>query len=225
MGGLVCNVDTSTDLPGLFVAGEDAGGAHGANRLGGNGVANSTVYGGIAGETMAADIRSGLGRRAPDIEAAKAAVAAAEAPFRMKPGNVNAIRDALLSLMWDDVGIIRDKAGMERALGRLEALEGDLFAAGVPDRDRAFNLTWHDWLNLRSQITMSKVVARAAMQRENSRGAHFREDFKDPGDLATSRFTVVRKSNGRLAVSDEPVMFTHVRPGETLIKDQPQAAE
>ena len=58
MGGVVCGVDTSTELPGLFVAGEDAGGAHGANRLGGNGVANSTVFGGIAGETMAA-----LGRR------------------------------------------------------------------------------------------------------------------------------------------------------------------
>ena len=57
MGGLVCNVDTSTELPGLFVAGEDSGGAHGANRLGGNGVANSTVFGGIAGETMAAGSR------------------------------------------------------------------------------------------------------------------------------------------------------------------------
>ena len=66
MGGLVCRVDTSTELPGLFVAGEDAGGAHGANRLGGNGVANSTVFGGIAGETMAAWVARNRGRRAPD---------------------------------------------------------------------------------------------------------------------------------------------------------------
>ena len=68
-------------------------------------------------------------------------------------------------------------------------------------------------------------IAHAALQRENSRGAHFREDFKEPGDLATSRFTVVRQVDGRLDVSDEPVQFTHVKPGETLIKDTPQAAE
>ena len=60
MGGVMCDVDTSTEMPGLYVAGEDAGGVHGANRLGGNGVANSTVFGGIAGETMAADIAKGL---------------------------------------------------------------------------------------------------------------------------------------------------------------------
>ena len=90
---------------------------------------------------------------------------------------------------------------------------------------RAFNLSWHDWLNLKSQIAVSKVVAHAALARENSRGSHFREDFKDPGDLATSRFTVVTKAGAKLAVSDEAVRFTHVKPGETLIKDEPQAAE
>jgi fumarate reductase flavoprotein subunit len=248
MGGVVVKVDTSTEVTGLYCAGEDAGGVHGANRLGGNGVANSTVYGGIAGETMAADIRRGLGAREPDMDAVKAAMEAADAPFRApaaggqpkaqrsdapaaggqpkaRGDDVNRIRDTLLSLMWDDVGIIREKAGMERALGRLEALEGELAGAGIADRDRAFNLSWHDWLNLRSQLAMSKVVARAALQRENSRGAHFREDFKEPGDLAASRFTIVRKLDGKLDVSDEAVEFTRVQPGETLLKDQPRAAE
>ena len=225
MGGVVCKVDTSTGIEGLYVAGEDAGGVHGANRLGGNGVANSTVYGGIAGETIAADIKRGLGFRAPDMDVVKAEVARAEAPFRQKAGDVNRIRDTLLDLMWDDVGIIRDKGGMTRALGRLDALTADLAAAGVPDTNRAFNLSWHDWLNLRSQITLSKVVAHAALKRENSRGAHFREDFKDAGDLATSRFTVVREVAGRLEVTDEPVQFTHVKPGETLLKEEIKAAE
>jgi fumarate reductase flavoprotein subunit len=68
-------------------------------------------------------------------------------------------------------------------------------------------------------------VAGAALARENSRGSHFREDFKEPGDLATSRYTVVRKTDGHLVVSDEPVQFTHVKPGETLLKETPQAAE
>ena len=255
MGGVVVNVDTSTEATGLYCAGEDAGGVHGANRLGGNGVANSTVYGGIAGETMAADIRRGLGMREPDMDVAKAAMEAAEAPFRrpvaggqpkagagavaggqpkasagavaraQRKADANTIRDTLLDLMWDDVGIIREKAGMQRALGKLDALEAELAATGVPDGERAFNLSWHDWLNLRSQIAMSKVVAHAALARENSRGSHFREDFKDPGDLATSRFTVVRNAGGTLTVDTEPVVFSRVKPGETLIKDQPQAAE
>src|SRR5689334_12724132 len=66
MGGVVCSVDTSTEVEGLYVAGEDAGGVHGANRLGGNGVANSTVFGGIAGETMARDLGKGLSMRTPN---------------------------------------------------------------------------------------------------------------------------------------------------------------
>jgi fumarate reductase flavoprotein subunit len=225
MGGVVVKVDTSTAVTGLYCAGEDAGGVHGANRLGGNGVANSTVYGGIAGETMAADLKRGLGPREPDMDVVKAAMESAELPFRIQRGDTNRVRDTLLDLMWDDVGIIREKAGMERALGKLDELEADLMAAGVPDGDRAFNLSWHDWLNLRSQIAMSKVVAHAALARENSRGSHFREDFKDAGDLATSRFTVVSKADGKLHVTTEPVAFTHVKPGETLIKDEPQAAE
>ncbi|MBS0242443.1 MAG: FAD-binding protein [Proteobacteria bacterium] len=229
MGGVLVKADASTAVTGLYCAGEDAGGVHGANRLGGNGVANSTVYGGIAGDTMAADIAKGLGSREPDMDVAKSAVAAAELPFQTSRrgqtrgsdplAGANRIRDELLSLMWDDVGIIRTKASMERALLRLEGLGSELDGAGVPDGSRAFNLSWHDWLNLKSQIQMSKVVARAALQRENSRGAHFRDDFKEPGDLATSRFTTVRKDGGRLVVADEPVAFTHVKPGESLLKD------
>ena len=63
------------------------------------------------------------------------------------------------------------------------------------------------------------------MKRENSRGSHYREDFKDPGDLATSRYTVLRQVDGRLEASDEPVKFTIVKPGDTLLKDAPKAAQ
>jgi fumarate reductase flavoprotein subunit len=89
----------------------------------------------------------------------------------------------------------------------------------VADGDRAFNLTWHDWLNLRSLVEVSKVIALAALRRENSRGAHFREDFPDEGDLAGSTYTVVRQSGGALDITEEPVRFTIVRPGETLLKE------
>ena len=89
----------------------------------------------------------------------------------------------------------------------------------MADGDRAFSLTWHDWLNLRSLIEISKVIAAAALRRENSRGAHYREDFPGEGDLATSSFTVARQQGGRLEIADEPVQFTHVRPGESLLKE------
>jgi fumarate reductase flavoprotein subunit len=219
MGGVVCGVDTASELPGLFVAGEDAGGAHGANRLGGNGVANSTVFGGIAGETMAAWVARNPGRREPDEGMIESEMARAQHPFACKGGDLNRLRETLLDAMWDNVGVIRDAAGLGRGLDKLEAIEAELLSTGVPDGDRAFNLTWHDWLNLRSLVEISKVVAAAALKRENSRGAHFREDFPGEGDLAGSTFTVARQQGGRLAIADEPVQFTIVRPGESLLKE------
>jgi fumarate reductase flavoprotein subunit len=224
MGGVIVDVETATEMAGLYCAGEDAGGVHGANRLGGNGVANSTVYGGIAGDVMAKFVAQGADFRDPDEALLKDEVTRAEHPFAKRGGDLEAIRDGLLDGMWDDAGIIRDRASLKRAGNMLDQLEADLLDCGVADGDRAFNLTWHDWLNLRSQIEMSRVVVRAALKRENSRGAHFRSDFPEPGDLASSRFTVVCQVDGdRIDVSDEAVRFTHVQPGETLLKDKAAA--
>ena len=219
MGGLVCDVDTATELPGLWVAGEDAGGVHGANRLGGNGVANSTVFGAIAGDTMADWIGHNPGHRPPDEDVLAAELERAQLPLARKGGDLNRLREILLDTMWDDVGVIRDKRGLERGLGKLDAVETELLATGLADSDRAFNLTWADWLNLRSLVEISKAIAVAALKRENSRGAHYREDFPGEGDLATSTFTVARQRNGRLEIADEPVAFTIVRPGESLLKE------
>ncbi|MEZ5842998.1 MAG: FAD-binding protein [Hyphomicrobiaceae bacterium] len=225
MGGVVVNVDTSTALPGLYVAGEDAGGIHGANRLGGNGVANSTVFGGIAGDVMPGFIARNPHWREPDMERVAAEIERAERPFLRSGGDINTLRDELHELMWTDVGIIRDHAGLTRALGRLGELGAALERSGVADGDRRFNLTWHDWLNLDSLIAMSTVVAQAALRREDSRGAHFRADFPEAGPLETSAYTVVTQRDGRLAVTDEPVAFTIVKPGETLLAEAPKAAE
>src|SRR6266516_2908763 len=218
MGGLVCNPDTSTAWPGLFVAGEDASGMHGANRLGGNGVANSTVFGGIAGDAMPRWIASNPGHRVPDEDVLAAEFSRALHPFARKPGDLNRLRERLLDLMWDDVGVIRDAAGLDRALANLSDLEAELLETGIADNGRVFNLTWHDWLNLRSLVETSRVIALAAKRRENSRGAHFRGDFPEPGDLLASRFTLARQQSGKLAITDQPVLFTRVRPGETLLE-------
>ena len=219
MGGVVFNADCTTALDGLFAAGEDTGGVHGANRLGGNGVANSTVFGGIAGETMAAWLAENREFRAPDLAAAERAIAASEAPFRVTPGNPEAVREALLDCMWDDVGILREGARLRRAIGRLEELDAELDRTGVDGTHRDYNMSWHDWLNLKSLIAVARVIAIASLARENSRGAHFREDFPEAGDLATSSFTVARQRGDKIEIGHEPVRFTRVKPGESLIRE------
>jgi fumarate reductase flavoprotein subunit len=136
---------------------------------------------------------------------------------------LNRLRERLLDSMWDEVGVVRDRAGLERGLAALDAIEAELMMTGVAEDGRAFNLTWHDWLNLRSLTEVSRVIALAALKRENSRGAHFRSDFPEPGDLATSRFTVARQTTAGLEISERPVEFTHVKPGETLLQDKAAA--
>ena len=219
MGGVVVTPDTRTGMPGLFVAGEDAGGAHGANRLGGNGVANSTVYGGIAGDEMAAQASLQNHWNEPDTNVIEAAIEQAMAPFQHAAGDINSIRDRLLDLMWDGVGVLRDATGIERAQTSLIALKSELLATGLGDDNRVFNLSWHDWLNLRSLIEVSEVIAAAALSRENSRGAHYREDFPETGSLEESYFTMTRIDREAVRVERQPVNFSIVKPGESLIEN------
>jgi fumarate reductase flavoprotein subunit len=218
MGGVVVDPDTRTGIPGFYVAGEDAGGAHGANRLGGNGVANSTVYGGVAGDVMAQDLDGQGALPDPDETDLALEIERACHPFSRKPANSHDLRRELMDAMWEDVGVIRTAAGVERGLSRVTELGRELLEIGVADENLAFNLTWHDWLNLRSLIEISQVIAHAALSRENSRGAHFREDHPDSGDLDSSYFTVVRQEGEDMEVERVPVDFSIVKPGETLLK-------
>jgi fumarate reductase flavoprotein subunit len=217
MGGVIFDLECRTELTGLFAAGEDTGGVHGANRLGGNGVANSTVFGGIAGDSMAAWVGAHGVLREPDARAIDAVVNACEASFVRPPGDVESIREALYDCMWEDVGIKRSADGLRRALSTLDALRDRLAATGVDGADRAFNLTWHDWLNLKSLIEVSRAIAVSALARENSRGAHFREDFPQSGDLTQSTYTVVRQRGAELGIEQMPVSFSRLQPGESLV--------
>jgi fumarate reductase flavoprotein subunit len=219
MGGVVFRGDCTTDLPGLFVAGEDSGGVHGANRLGGNGVANSTVFGGIAGDAMAPWVKQSGEFHEPDEAALAHAVAGARAPLGGPAGDVAALREQLYNVMWDDVGIVRDAAGLRRAEAALDDLEARLDGTGVEGSELAFNLTWHDWLNLKNLLLVSRAIRAAAVAREDSRGAHFRADFPEVRDLPHSRYTCVKWSGGRFGVDTRPVDFTRVKPGETLLKE------
>jgi fumarate reductase flavoprotein subunit len=214
MGGVEFAPDCTTSLPGLFVAGEDSGGVHGANRLGGNGVANSTVFGAVAGDSMAAWVRN-QPLRDPDIHLLEETIGRCERPLAIAGGDVEAIREKLYDTMWERVGIIRNAQGMRQALGELEGLDAELESAGIGTPERAFNLRWHDWLNLKSLIAVSRVITLAALAREDSRGAHFRDDFPDTGSLENSSYTSIG-ADGRVAM--KPVAFTRVRPGESLLE-------
>ena len=220
MGGIVVDTDTRTEMEGLYAAGEDAGGAHGSNRLGGNGVANSTVYGGIAGDVMGRDVRSMSSLRDPDETVLQNEIERVIYPFTRPPGSIRALRNELQNVMWDDVGVMRTATGMSRAVRRISEIGTELMSVGVAGGSRAFNLTWHDWLNLRSLCEISEVIARAGGVRENSRGAHYREDFPDSGSLEESYFTLAQKRGDDLELSREPVKFTIVRPGHSILSDE-----
>lgn len=218
MGGVVVDVDTRTALEGLYVAGEDAGGAHGSNRLGGNGVANSTVYGGIAGDVMGTDVRK-MTLRDPDEDILAAEIERAIHPLTRKPELVLPLRQTLQDCMWEHVGVMRTKAGMKRGLEGIADVSSALMDVGVDDSNLAFNLTWHDWLNLRSLCDVSEVIAKAGLARENSRGAHYREDYPDSGAMIDSEYTIAQMNDGAVQVTRAPVQFTIVKPGETILPE------
>jgi fumarate reductase flavoprotein subunit len=220
MGGVVIDSACRTTIEGLFAAGEDAGGVHGANRLGGNGVAESTVFGGIAGDVMAEAV---TGRKLSSVSRAVVdeAVAHATAPLtRAAGGDLYELQRSLRDVMWDRVGLVRDGVGLRDALGAITRIEADLDRVGVAGGP-AFNLAWQDWLNLTSQVTVARLIAMSAVERNESRGAHFRRDF--PTTEAGTPYVVrVRRVGPGPAISRHPVALTRATPGMT---DAPAAAE
>jgi fumarate reductase flavoprotein subunit len=138
-------------------------------------------------------------------------------PFRQPAGDINALRDRLLDLMWGGVGVLRDASGIAQSRVELASLKTELLATGIGDDSRVFNLSWHDWLNLHSLIEVSEVIAAAALSRENSRGAHYREDYPEVGSLEDSYFTIAYRDRDEVKVERQAVDFSIVKPGESLI--------
>jgi succinate dehydrogenase / fumarate reductase flavoprotein subunit/fumarate reductase flavoprotein subunit len=222
MGGVVVDTACRTDLEGLFAAGEDTGGVHGANRLGGNGVAESTVFGGLAGDVMAEWV---AGRPRP--RAGRAVIEAAArrvlAPLERREGeSLYALQARLRDVMWEHVGLIRSGPALKAALGDIEDIGRRAEAAAVPG-GRAYNVAWQDWLNLQNQTTAAWLIARSALERTESRGSHYRRDCPEP--LPELYNVYVGFADGASPkVWTEPVRLTRLGPPPAAPPSPPRSA-
>jgi succinate dehydrogenase / fumarate reductase, flavoprotein subunit len=206
MGGIRVDPDTQMSrVPGLFAAGECAAGINGANRLGGNSLSDLLVFGKRAGEFAAKFAKeNSLGKI--DRDAVDKIALKALAPFERNVGeNPYAIQKDLQEAMQDLVGIVRNEAEMREALDNISSLRGRTERAAVTG-NREYNPAWHTALDLENLLIVSEAIARAALERKESRGAQFREDYPDKDDRFGKVNTIASKrSDGSMQVRLEPL--------------------
>ncbi len=200
MGGIAVDEHMASRVPGLFAAGEAAGGANGANRLSGNAIPEALVFGEHAGRSAAAYVASGSRNWQPP--AATPAVERVRSLAAGRNGQASAaeLLEELRTLMWVEVGPFRDAAGLGRALARLSELRAGLDEVAIAP-GHCFNPAVADWFELRASLVAAEAVARAAAARCESRGAHQREDYPapDPAWMFSQRVTMA--ADGTIAVS------------------------
>ncbi len=208
MGGIRVDGDTQmSTIPGLFAAGECAAGLHGANRLGGNSLSDLLVFGKRAGEHAAAFAGKQQRARlaASDVDAA---VEHALEPFGRDAGsseNPYTVQHDLQLMMQDLVGIVRREDEMRKALDGIGRLRERAARVAVPG-NREFNPGWHTALDLANLLAVSEAITRSGLERKESRGGHFRDDYpaKDP-QYAKFNITLKRAGGGEMIVAREPL--------------------
>jgi succinate dehydrogenase / fumarate reductase flavoprotein subunit len=208
MGGIHVDPDTQMSrLPGLFAAGECAAGINGANRLGGNSLSDLLVFGKRAGEFAAKFAKeNSLGK----IDNGRIDVLASEAlaPFESRDrGSENpyAMQRDLQESMQDLVGIVRNESEMRSALDKIDNLRTRAEKVGVAG-NREYNPGWHTALDLKNLLTVSEAIARAALERKESRGAQFREDYPNKDDRFSKVNTMISKTpDGSMQIRLEPL--------------------
>jgi len=206
MGGVRVDADTQmSTVPGLFAAGECGSGLHGANRLGGNSLSDLLVFGKRAGE-HAAEFAKKNADGILDEEQIKKAAGWALAPFEREKGdNPFDVHHALQDMMQQLVGIVRTEAEMERAVEYLKLMQTRAEHVRVTG-NREYNAGWHTAMDLRNLLTVSEAVARAALERKESRGAHFRDDYPAKDEKIGKFNLVIHKGdNGQMELSRRPL--------------------
>jgi succinate dehydrogenase / fumarate reductase flavoprotein subunit len=207
MGGVRVDADTQMSrVPGLFAAGECAAGINGANRLGGNSLSDLLVFGQRAGKYAARYAREhSLGRL--DVNQANEAARWVLEPFDRSSGGESPflIQQALQEKMQELVGIVRTEAEMQQALGEIHKLWERTHKAGV-EGNRWYNPGWHTLLDLHNLLTVSEAITLSGLERKESRGGHFREDFPSKSEAFGKVNVIVRKGpDGKMQVEQVPI--------------------
>jgi len=213
MGGVRINTRCQCNLKGLLVCGEDSGGTHGANRLGGNGICESTVYGRIAGDA-AAEMAMEEDRCPHDENEAERLRIRWLTPFLEGSGeNVYEIRDEIETLMWEKAGLVRTGDQLMEAADRLGALMERVDRARVTDRYVSrYNMEWNNIVDVTNLITVCRMVVNSAHHREESRGAHYREDFPETDNENWLINIYQRKGDGpELELRQAPVVMNRFK--------------
>ncbi len=215
MGGVAIDASGHSSLSGLYVAGEDAGGVHGANRLGGNGVAESTIYGRRVGDA--------LGREAMDLPLVTttdndwAQRAQHHARFWDRSTGLNPahLLAELKGLMWDRCGLVRRQSDLLACQHSLSDLESRVEQIGVGG-DLEYNLRWGDALNVESLITVSQMIVQSALVRTESRGSHFREDYPREDNRHWLKTVYVQRDieDGSCEITTRDIAFSRLVPQE-----------
>jgi succinate dehydrogenase / fumarate reductase flavoprotein subunit len=208
MGGIAVESDTQmSTVEGLFAAGECAAGINGANRLGGNSLSDLLVFGKRAGEYAAEFAKAHAARtRTFDERQIERAAERALVPFERGDGeNPFKVQHDLQAMMQDLVGIVRSEGEMRRALECLRALADRAGRAAV-NGHRAYNTGWHTALDLPNLLVVSEAITHSALERRESRGAHFRDDYPEKVPEFGSVNIVVRKrADGGMQVKRRPI--------------------
>jgi succinate dehydrogenase / fumarate reductase flavoprotein subunit len=208
MGGIDVNIRGATDLPGLYASGECACvSVHGANRLGGNSLLETVVFGKLVGEAMAADLRE---RKAPDSSSVEEACEVEEKRVRgiiQKDGGKSlfAVLDKLKTVMSGKFGLFREREQMESGLSEILALKEKASDVSIGDKGKIFNQALLRFLELEGMLPLAEVVARGALGREESRGSHARTDFPAREDVRFLTHTIARLHEGKVCLEYRPV--------------------
>jgi fumarate reductase (CoM/CoB) subunit A len=212
MGGIKIDKDTATNIPGLFAAGECTGGVHGGNRLGGNALADTQVFGAISG-AKAAEFAKSHPLAGVDRETIKAEFEKLGSMLERKEGVTPAdAREELQTLMWERVQIFRNEKDLQAAAKRLREIERDVvpnIKVDVPIK--RFNPGWHQAIEFPHMVITARMVTEAAIMRKGSRGAHFRTDA-DPNDKGYYNIVVRKGKDGEMELRKENLVITKITP-------------
>jgi len=213
MGGVMINENAETNIQGLYAAGEITGGVHGGNRLGGNALADTQVFGKRTGENASKHALKNT-MLPVDRKQITREIRRVKRFLRNKEGvRPVEIKGKLTSLMWDKVGIFRTGKEIQEAIVEIERIkEKELPFLYVMDNKTRYNREWIEALEIENMVTVAEMVAKASFMREESRGAHFRRDFPKTDNQNWFVNIVVKQERGRMAFEKMPVVTTMMRP-------------